>query len=127
MRSRRGPRQRVYRSPPLDVNLRPVLVRARAGTHLGGILAKRVLVIGVVAAVIAALAAYFLRPETGVPDDAPTQDEMASAVGTDVMRNVQRGHVPERSGEIMLVPKPHNFLIGNWDLTSLGTDEPFFS
>lgn len=88
---------------------------------------KRVLIIGVVAALIAAGAAYFLRPETGVPDDAPTQDEMASSIGTDVMRNVQRGHVPDRSGEIMLVPKPHNFLIGDWDLTSLGTDEPFFS
>ena len=27
----------------------------------------------------------------------------------------------------MLVPKPHNFLIGDWDLTTLGTDKPTFS
>ena len=88
---------------------------------------KRVLIIAVVAALIAAGAAFFLRPETGVPDGAPTEDEMAASIGTDVMRNIQRGHVPERSGEIMLVPKPHSFLIGDWDLSTLGTDEPFFS
>ena len=85
---------------------------------------KRVLIIGVAAALIAAGAVYFLRPETGVPDDAPTEEEMASTIGRDVMRNVQRGHVPDRAGEIMLVPKPHNFLIGNWDLTTLGSAEP---
>lgn len=88
---------------------------------------KRVLIIGVAAALIAAGAAYLLRPETGVPDDAPTEDEMASSIGTDVMRNVQRGHVPDRAGEIMLVPKPQNFLIGNWDLTTLGSNEPTLS
>jgi hypothetical protein len=27
----------------------------------------------------------------------------------------------------MLVPEPHNFLIGNWDLTTLGSDEPMLS
>jgi predicted AlkP superfamily pyrophosphatase or phosphodiesterase len=90
-------------------------------------LIKRVLIIGVAAALIAAGAAYFLRPETGVPDDAPTEEEMATSIGTDVMRNVQRGHVPDRAGEIMLVPKPHNFLIGNWDLTTLGSNEPTLS
>lgn len=90
-------------------------------------MAKRVLVIAIVAAVIAAGAAYLLRPETGVPEGAPTQDEMGAAVGTDVMRNLQRGHVAGRSGEIMLVPRPHSFLIGNWDLTTLGTDEPTMS
>ena len=88
---------------------------------------KRVLIIGLVAAVLAAAAGYLLRPETGVPEGAPTEGDMATAVGRDVMRNVQRGHVPDRSGEIMLVPKPNNFLIGNWDLTTLGTDEPTLS
>lgn len=88
---------------------------------------KRVLVIGVIAALLAAGAAYLLRPETGVPDDAPTEDEMAAAIGTDVMRNLQRGHVPGRSGEIMLVPEPHSFLIGDWDLTTLGSDAPTLS
>jgi hypothetical protein len=94
---------------------------------MGGILGKRVLIIVVIAAIVAAGAAYLLRPETGVPEGAPTEDEMAATIGTDVMRNVQRGHVPDRAGEIMLVPKPHNFLIGDWDLTTLGTDEPTFS
>ena len=88
---------------------------------------KRVLIIGVVAAIIAAGAAYLLQPETGVPDGAPTQEEMATSIGRDVMRNLQRGHVPDRSGEIMLVPKPHSYLIGDWDLTTLGTDEPTLS
>ena len=88
---------------------------------------KRVLVIVLVAVVIAAAAVFLLRPETGVPDDAPTEDEMAGAIGTDVMRNLQRGHVPGRSGEIMLVPKPHHFLIGDWDLTTLGSDTPTLS
>ena len=88
---------------------------------------KRVLVIGVVAALVAAGAAYLLRPETGVPEGAPTEERMAAAIGTDVMRNLHRGHVPGRSGEIMLVPKPHRFLIGDWDLTTLGTDTPTLS
>ncbi|MFN2389198.1 MAG: alkaline phosphatase family protein [Actinomycetota bacterium] len=54
----------------------------------------------------------------------PTEDEMADAVGSPIMRHVYRGHVPGRSGEIMLVPKPHRYLIGEWDLTTLGTDTP---
>ena len=52
---------------------------------------------------------------------------MAGRIGTDVMTNLYRGHVPGRSGEIMLVPKPHNFLIGEWDLTTLGTATPTMS
>ena len=88
---------------------------------------RRVLMIAVVAAVIAGGAAYLLRPETGVPDDAPTEEEMAAAIGTDVMRNLHRGHVPGRSGELMLVPKPHSYLIGDWDLATLGTDTPTLS
>ncbi|MBW3595212.1 MAG: alkaline phosphatase family protein [Actinobacteria bacterium] len=94
---------------------------------MGGILVKRVLIIAIVAAVIAAGAAYLLRPETGVPEAAPTEREMAASIGTDVMRHLHRGHVPGRSGEIMLVPKPHHFIIGDWDLTTLGSDTPTLS
>jgi hypothetical protein len=90
-------------------------------------LSKRVLIVAVLAALVAAAGAYALRPETGVPDDAPTERQMAAAVGADVMTNLYRGHVPGRSGELMLVPKPHNFLIGEWDLTTLGTDAPTMS
>ena len=79
---------------------------------------KRVVVVAVVAAVVAAAAIFFLRPESGVPEGAPTQDVMAAEIGSDVMRHLHRGHVPARSGEIMLVPKPHVFLYGNWELST---------
>jgi len=90
-------------------------------------LPKRVLIVVALALVAAAVAAYTLRPETGVPEGAPTQDEMAAQIGSAIMTNLYRGHVPGRSGELMLVPKPHNFLIGEWDLRSLGTDTPTMS
>jgi arylsulfatase A-like enzyme len=90
-------------------------------------LTKRVLVIVVAALLASAVAAFFLRPERGVPADAPSLDSMAREVGTDVMTLLWRGHVPGRSGEIMLVPKPHHFLIGEWDLSTLGTDAPTMS
>lgn len=88
---------------------------------------KRVLVVAAIAVVAALIAMFVLRPETGVPDDAPSEEQMATEIGADVMTNVYRGHVPGRSGEVMLVPKPHNFLIGEWDLTTLGTDRPTMS
>src|SRR5919106_5480316 len=83
--------------------------------------AKRVLVMVIAAGVATIGALVFLRPATGVPDNAPTLDEMADDIGRQVMLNLWRGHVPGRSGEIMLVPRPHRFLIGEWDLTTLGT------
>jgi arylsulfatase A-like enzyme len=49
---------------------------------------------------------------------------MADAIGADVMTHLQRGHVPVRSGEVMLVPKPHRYLTGEWDLRTLGSDNP---
>lgn len=88
---------------------------------------RRVLVVVVVIVVAGAAWLWLLRPEGGVPDGAPTQAEMARALGSDVMLRLQRGHVPGRSGEIMLVPKPNSFLIGDWDLSTLGSDEPTLS
>ena len=91
-------------------------------------MSKRVFVVAVAALVIAAVAAYVLRqPGALVPEGAPTESEMAQSIGTDVMRHIYRGHVPGRSGEIMLVPKPHNYLAGDWPLESLGTDKPHLS
>lgn len=55
---------------------------------------------------------------------APTLEQMADDIGADVMLHLHRGHVPGRSGEIMLVPKPHRYLTGRWDLRSLGTNKP---
>jgi predicted AlkP superfamily pyrophosphatase or phosphodiesterase len=81
----------------------------------------------VAALVLAGGAVYALRPERGVPKGAPTQDGMARSLGSSVMLHLFRGHVPGRSGEIMLVPKPNHFLLGEWDLTTLGTDTPDLS
>lgn len=85
---------------------------------------KRVLYIVGVALAVVLVGAYIIQPERGVPDGAPTEDQMAREIGAPVMENIFRGHVKGRSGEIMLVPKPHNYIIGDWDLTTLGTGEP---
>jgi hypothetical protein len=89
---------------------------------------KRVLVAALVAVVIAAGAAYALRSEDedGGPESEPppTLDEMAEEIGAPVMELVYRGHVAGRSGEIMLVPKPHHFLIGEWDPSVLLSATP---
>jgi predicted AlkP superfamily pyrophosphatase or phosphodiesterase len=88
-------------------------------------LLKRVLLALTILVISGAVAALVLRSEGGVPDDAPTQTEMAESIGTPVMELLFRGHVPGRSAEIMLVPKPHNFLLGEWDLQTLGTNSLF--
>lgn len=88
---------------------------------------KRVIVIAAVALALAAAAIFVLRPSTGVPDDAPNEDAMAARLGSALMEHLHAGHVPERSGEVMLVPKPNNYLIGEWDLTTLGTPTPTLS
>jgi Type I phosphodiesterase / nucleotide pyrophosphatase len=88
---------------------------------------KRLLIVVVLAIVVAGAAVYTLQPDRGVPEGAPEQDEMATSIGSAVMDHLFLGHVPGRSGEIMLVPKPHNFLLGEWDLTTLGTNTPDLS
>ena len=85
---------------------------------------KRVLYIVALALVLVVGGALILQPETGLPEGAPTEDQMASEIGAPVMEHIYRGHVEGRSGEIMLVPKPHNYIIGDWDLRTLGTGEP---
>ena len=85
---------------------------------------KRVLVVAAVALVVALAAWYALRPDAGVPDGAPTENEMAADVGTSVMEHLYLGHVPGRSGELLMVPKPHHFLISDWDMRQLGGPTP---
>ena len=85
---------------------------------------KRVVVVAAVAVVVALAAWFALRPATGVPGDAPTEDQMAEAVGTQVMQHLYLGHVPGRSGEVLMVPKPHHFLISKWDMTQLDGPTP---
>jgi hypothetical protein len=89
---------------------------------------KRVLVVALVAVVIAGGAAYALRTEeertSPENEPAPTLDEMAEDIGAPVMDLIYKGHVAGRSGEIMLVPKPHHFLIGEWDPSALLSSTP---
>ena len=89
---------------------------------------KRVLVVALVAVVIAGGAAYALRVEEGPssPESEPpaTFDGMAEDIGAPVMDLIYKGHVAGRSGEIMLVPKPHHFLIGEWDPSVLLSSTP---
>ena len=85
---------------------------------------KRVLAIAVIAVIVGGAASYLLQREDALPANALTQEEMARSVGGPVMLNLARGHVPGRSGEIMLVAKPNNFMISEWDLRTLDGDAP---
>lgn len=84
---------------------------------------RRVLVAALVGLVVLG-SVYFLVRERLWQEPAPSVEDMADAVGRDIMLHLQRGHVPGRSGEVMLVPKPHRYLTGRWDLRSLEGDEP---
>ena len=84
----------------------------------------RLLVVACAALLIALAAVYVLSPPEGLPAGAPTEDEMADALGSQIMEHLRRGHVPGRAGEVMTVPKPHHYLINGFDLTTLGTAEP---
>ena len=88
-------------------------------------LSARVLLVGVAAIVAGGVALYALRSEPLVPEGAPTQEEMADALGATVMLHLYRGHVPDRSGDILVVPKPDHFLISEWDLRTLASENPF--
>lgn len=90
-------------------------------------MAKRVSIIAAVALVAALGAVYVLQPPRGVPDGAPTEDQMADEIGAPVMQHIYNGHVPGRSGDIYLVPKPYSYMLGQWDLTTLGTNTPNLS
>jgi Type I phosphodiesterase / nucleotide pyrophosphatase len=59
----------------------------------------------------------------GPPAGAPTFDEMAKRLGTDVMEDVVQGYVPGRSGEIVVVPEPFNVL-GQWNAGLRGPNDP---
>ena len=85
---------------------------------------RRVIVVAGAAILIALAAVYVLSPPEGLPAGAPTEDEMADALGSQIMEHLRRGHVPGRAGEVMTVPKPHHYLINGFDLTTLGTAEP---
>jgi hypothetical protein len=84
----------------------------------------RVLAVAGAAALIALVAVFFLTPSQGLPAGAPTEEEMADALGAQIMEHLRRGHVAGRAGEVMTVPKPHHYLINGFDLRTLGSDTP---
>lgn len=86
---------------------------------------RRVFVVIIVALAVVVGALVFRRAdEDRNLARRPKLEEMARALGADGMRLVVNGHVPGRSGEIMLVPGPHNFMLGDWNLRTFGTDSP---
>ena len=59
----------------------------------------------------------------GPPAGAPALVDMARALGRDVVTSLQRGYVPGRSGEILLVPEPWT-VVGRWGREIRGPDDP---
>jgi Type I phosphodiesterase / nucleotide pyrophosphatase len=101
-------------------------------------LLKRVVLIAAGVVFLAATLAYGLRPSAGapagglrpsagVPAGAPTESHMAQTLGSQIMDHILKGHVPGRSGDLLLVPKPNNYVIGEWDLGTLGSRTPWLA
>ena len=88
----------------------------------------RVLPIVAAAVVLAAAAAFALRSDPSEQSDTVAGrrsiEEMANEIGAPVMELLRRGHVPGRSGHIQLVPRPHNYMTGEMDLTRINSDDP---
>jgi hypothetical protein len=86
---------------------------------------RRVFLVVLVALAIVAGALLIPRSDGPVPSaERPTLDQMARSLGSQAMRLVVNGHVAGRSGEIMIVPRPHHFMVGDWNLENFGTDHP---
>lgn len=85
---------------------------------------RRMVVVLASALVLAIAAVVLLRDGELTGPERPTVEEMARSAGADVMTMVYRGHVANRSGQIMLVPKPYSFMVGDWNLENFGTDTP---
>lgn len=94
-------------------------------TSLPNLMPIRLLAVATAAVLVAAAALLFVDPEDEPRDlGGPSQEQMARSVGGPVTLNLARGHVPGRSGEIMLVPKPNHFMITDWDLRTLEEPNP---
>lgn len=65
---------------------------------------------------VVALASGCTRGPPEAPPPSRTLRQMAEEVGADVVDLLRRGHVPGRSGEILLVPRPRNVVVrrGMW-------------
>jgi Type I phosphodiesterase / nucleotide pyrophosphatase len=88
---------------------------------------KRTIAIASVAVLAAIVAAMQLRGVSEVSAPVPPMDGMSDAIGSEVMDLIHRGYVDGRSGQILLVPRPHRYLAGRWPLTTLATDEPWLN
>jgi predicted AlkP superfamily pyrophosphatase or phosphodiesterase len=75
------------------------------------------------ACVVAAVACTEDAPAPGPPTGAPAVEDMARALGRDVVGSLHRGYVPNRSGEILLVPEPWT-VVGRWGREIRGPDDP---
>lgn len=62
--------------------------------------------LGVLTVFLALAAACTGSPRNPVPADAPTVEEMLRTLGADPVRQLARGYVPERSGDVVLIPRP---------------------
>jgi hypothetical protein len=62
------------------------------------------------------------KPVPGPPEGSPTLEEMAAAVGSDVLSALQRGYYPATSTDIAFVPEPYNVVV-RWSGVGLGTDD----
>ena len=87
---------------------------------------KRVFGVAVLGSAVALAAAVLLSgaEEGRSLRDAPSLQEMATAVGTPPMKLIVRGQAPGTSDAIALVPRPHRFMGSNWDLTTIDTETP---
>ncbi len=62
------------------------------------------------------------RPVPGPPQESRTLDQMAEAVGGDVLTALRRGYYPATSTDIAFVPEPYNVVV-RWSGVGLGTDD----
>jgi hypothetical protein len=73
------------------------------------------------AAVVAAACTGDGEVRTDPPEGAPTVEEMAGDLGTDVVGALARGYHPDTSTDIAVVPMPGNTVV-RWSGRGLGTD-----
>ncbi|HEX6261413.1 MAG TPA: alkaline phosphatase family protein [Actinomycetota bacterium] len=78
---------------------------------------------GALAALLIVAAGCTGGPEDPVPDDASTIPEMLRALGADPVRQLARGYVPERSGDVVLVPAPGS-TVAQWPGGLRSTTDP---
>jgi Type I phosphodiesterase / nucleotide pyrophosphatase len=85
---------------------------------------KIVVGVTVVATAVAAVAVAVVLRRGTTAELGPTEAGMARQLGSQVMLSIDRGHVPGRSGDIFLVPKPNNFVATGQDVCGVAGAPP---